>query len=142
MNTGKIKVLFICSHNAGRSQMAEGYLNARYGDRYEAMSAGFCASRINPATINVMAEIGIDIGAQYSKALMEFKDEKFDIIVILAGVPGEHELPIPEAKTCIHKNFTDPRSFHGNSDAVLAGFMLVRDDITGWIDVYFGPARD
>jgi len=134
MNTGKIKVLFICSHNAGRSQMAEGYLNARYGDRYDARSAGFRTSRINPTTIRVMAEIRIDIGTHYSKSLIEFKDETFDIIVILADSPYEHELPLPEAKTCFHRNFTDPGSFGGNGEEGLAGFRVVRDEIAGWID--------
>jgi arsenate reductase (thioredoxin) len=134
MNTEKIKVLFICSHNAGRSQMAEGYLNARYGDRYDAMSAGFRTSRINPTTIRVMAEIGIDIGTHYSKSLIEFKDETFDIIVILANSPYEHELPLSEATTCVHKSFKDPGSFHGNNEGVLAGFRVVRDEIAGWID--------
>ena len=137
MNTEKIKVLFICSHNAGRSQMAEGYLNARYGDRYDAMSAGFRASRINPTTIRVMAEIGVDIGTQYSKTLMEFKGETFDIIVILADSPYEHELPLSKATTCVHRNFTDPGSFHGNSEVVLAGFRVIRDEIARWIDLCF-----
>jgi arsenate reductase len=142
MDKEKIKVLFICSHNAGRSQMAEGYLNARYGDRYNARSAGFRTSRINTTTIKVMAEIGIDIRTQYSKVLIECKDETFDIIVILADSPYESECLLPEAKICVHRNFTDPGSFHGSNEEVIAGFRVVRDEITGWIDIYFGPPRD
>jgi arsenate reductase (thioredoxin) len=137
MNTEKIKVLFICSHNAGRSQMAEGYLNARYGDRYDARSAGFRTSRINPVTIRVMGEIGIDIGTHDSKGLTEFEDDIFDTIVILAVSPDEHGLPLPKATTYIHKNFTDPGSFKGNNDEILAGFRVVRDEIAEWIDRYF-----
>ena len=64
MKAGKIEVLFICPRNAGRSRIVEGYLNARYGDRYYARSAGLQPGTINPLTILVMKEIGIDIGTQ------------------------------------------------------------------------------
>ena len=137
----KIKVLFICSRNAGRSQMAEGYLNARYGDRYDARSAGIHTGSVNPFTIRVMAEIGINTGTQYSKNCEEFNDETFDVIVILTDTAGHQDM-LPEAKTCIHRYFTDPGSFYGNEDQILAGFRDVRDEITGWIDIYFGPPQD
>ncbi len=138
MNAEKIKVLFICSHNAGRSQIAEGYLNARYGDRYAARSAGFYSSTINPTTIRVMAEIGIDIASQNSKTYREFGDDTFDYIVILTDFPHEHEHQLPAATTTVHRIFADPGSYKGTDDEKIAGFRVVRDEIAEWIDGYFG----
>lgn len=75
------RVLFICTHNAGRSQMAEGYLRARYGDRYEPFSAGTIASAVSPLTVQVMAEIGVDISEHRSKDLGAFIGEEMDVVV-------------------------------------------------------------
>lgn len=66
----KKKVLFICTHNAARSQMAEGLLRSLYGNRYEVYSAGTQPSRVNPYAIKVMSEIGIDISTQYLKNII------------------------------------------------------------------------
>jgi len=138
----KIKVLFICSRNAGRSQMAEGYLNARYGNRYDARSAGFQSSRINPLTVLVMDEIGIDIRAHYSKPCLEFGSETFDKIVILTEGPLDNKHNLPAATTCILQPFTDPRSCDGSEEVIAAGFRVVRDEIVVWIDRYFGPPQN
>jgi arsenate reductase len=124
MNADRIKVLFICSHNAGRSQIAEGYLNARYGDRYAARSAGFYSSTINPTTIRVMAEIGIDITSQNSKTCREFRDDSFDYIVILTYFPHENEQQLPAATTTVQRLFADPGSHKGNEDEKIAGFRV------------------
>src|SRR5690606_2917169 len=80
--TGK-RILFICSHNAARSQMAEGYLRTRYGDRSEAYSAGTQVSTISSYAIRVRQEIGVDISGQRSKALKEFAGVEMDIAVIV-----------------------------------------------------------
>ena len=141
MNADKIKVLFICSGNAGRSQMAEGYLNARFGDRYDARSAGFQSSPINPMTVRVMAEIGIDIGEHYSKTYNEFSGKTFDCIAILTEYTNENEHQLPEATTCVHRTFADPRSDKGNVEEILEGFRIVRDEIAEWIDRYFGQGQ-
>ncbi len=69
----KKKVLFLCTHNSARSQMAEGLLRAMYGDRYEAYSAGTEATTVNPLAVTAMKEIGIDISGQHSKAHHEFQ---------------------------------------------------------------------
>ena len=136
MTAEKLKVLFICSHNAGRSQIAEGYLNARYGNRYYGRSAGFYSSIINPTTIRVMAEIGIDIASQNSKNYREFDGDTFDYIVILTDFPHEHEHRLPAATTMVHRIFADPRSYKGTDDEKVAGFRVVRDEIAEWIDRY------
>ena len=77
MNAKK-KILFLCTHNAARSQMAEGFVNALYGDRYEANSAGNEPTQVHPCATAVMAEEGIDIASQRAKSLNEFDDTYFD----------------------------------------------------------------
>ena len=75
------RVLFICTHNSARSQMAEGFLNALYGDRYKGYSAGIEPTKVNPYVIKAMAEMGIDFSKQRSKGLEEFRDQNFDYVV-------------------------------------------------------------
>ncbi len=77
----KKKVLFLCTHNSARSQMAENLLRAMYEDRYEAYSAGVETTSVNPHAIAVMKEIGIDISSQHSKTPQEFQDIIFDMAV-------------------------------------------------------------
>ncbi len=77
----KTKVLFLCTHNSARSQMAEGLLRFLYGDEYEVFSAGTNPTQVNPLAIKVMDEIGIDISGQYSKNLDVFKDVDIDLVV-------------------------------------------------------------
>jgi arsenate reductase len=77
----KITVLFLCTHNSARSQLAEGLLRHAYGERYAVFSAGASPTRVNPFAIQAMAEIGIDISSQYSKNIDEFRNKDIDIIV-------------------------------------------------------------
>src|SRR5271157_668329 len=77
----KTKVLFLCTHNSARSQIAEGLLRFLYGDKYEVFSAGTSPMQVNPLAIKVMSEIGIDISKQYSKILDVFKDVDIDLVV-------------------------------------------------------------
>ena len=113
----KQKVLFLCSHNSARSQMAEGLLRALYGDRYEAYSAGLEATSVDPHAIIVMNELGIDISDQRSKRAEEFRCILFDIVVTVCDYDkaktmcplcGTTIQPIPNtpiAKTIIHNSF-------------------------------------
>ena len=81
----KKKVLFICIHNAARSQMAEGFIRALYDDRYEAYSAGTEPTRVDPCAITVMQDVGIDISTSRSKGLEEFDGQQFDYVVTLCA---------------------------------------------------------
>ncbi len=132
------RVLFVCTHNAGRSQMAEGYLRARYGDRYEAFSAGTVASTVNPLTVRVMAEIGVDISGQRSKDLGEFIGEEMDVVVTVCDAAAAACPMVPGARTTIHASFPDPSAATGTDEERLAVFRSIRDGITTWIDVTFG----
>ncbi len=134
------RVLFICTHNAGRSQMAEGYLRARYGDRYEAFSAGTVASAINPLTVRVMGEIGVDISGQRSKDLRAFIGEEMDIVVTVCDAAAAICPMLPGAKRTIHASFPDPAAATGTEEERLAFFRAVRNQITVWIDSTFGGA--
>jgi arsenate reductase len=133
----KPKVLFVCTANAARSQMAEGYLRAKYSDRYEVFSAGTRKARVSTRAIEVMQEIGIDISHHHSKTLDEIGGMQFDIAVTLCD--NAHQLCpiIPNAGTTIHKGFFDPHLTAGNNTDVLAGYRSVRDEIVRWIDEEF-----
>lgn len=134
----KPKVLFICTHNAARSQMAEGYLRARYGDQYDAFSAGTEVSTVSPYAVRAMLEIGIDISQQRSKRLDEFDGKKMDIVVTVCDNAKAACPFFPGAKKTVHMSFPNPKGFTGSDDEVLEGFRTVRNEITRWIDAAFG----
>lgn len=136
--TGKPKILFLCTHNSARSQMAEGYMNARYGDRYEAFSAGTEATRVHPVAIAVMQEIGIDISGHRSKVLDEFFGKGIETVVAVCDSAHGACPFFPGAKDVIHQGFPDPSGFQGTDEEILAKFREVRDQITHWIDARFG----
>jgi len=132
----KKKVLFVCTHNSARSQMAEGYMNARYGDRYEAFSAGTVPGTLNPYAVRAMAEIGIDISGHRSKDLGEFDEQEMDLLV--AVCEGGICPFFPWAKEEIHQEFPDPSNLAGTDEEIMEGVRRIRDEITGWIDATFG----
>ena len=125
----KPKVLFICTHNAARSRIAEGYLRAKYGDRFDAFSAGTEVSAVSPYAIRVMKELGIDISQQRSKSLDEFDGETMDIVVTVCDKAKAVCPFFPGAKKTMHMSFPDPKGFTGSDEAVLGGFRTVRDEI-------------
>jgi arsenate reductase len=114
----KKKVLFLCTHNSARSQMAEGLLKAMYAGRYEAYSAGVEATYVDPRAVRVMQEIGIDITAQRSKSAEEFHDTVFDLAITVCDQAKQAcpfcstdlKLPSksPKAREVIHRSFEDP----------------------------------
>ncbi len=128
------RVLFICSHNAARSQMAEGYLRASHGDRFEAFSAGTKASTLSPYAIQVMQEIGVDISRHRSKSLHEFASREMDVAIIVCDAAKSACPFFPWAKVTLHAIFRNPKEFAGTDDEIINGFREIRDEITGWID--------
>jgi arsenate reductase len=137
-DTHKEKVLFICTHNAARSQMAEGLLRTLYGDRYEAYSGGLEPSSVNPHAIKVMAEIGIDISGQHSKGIEGFYEMKIDHVVTVCDHAHQKCPFFAGGKNYIHKGFKDPAEFEGNEDETLYVFRCVRNEIKDWIEKPFG----
>ncbi|OEU42853.1 ArsC family transcriptional regulator [Methanosarcina sp. Ant1] len=144
----KKKVLFLCTHNSARSQMAEGLLRSVYGDRYEAYSAGVEATTVNPLAVMVMKEIGIDISGQYSKTPQEYQDIIFDLAVTVcdnakAACPIiitnlERPTKLTKAREVIHKSFDDPATTVGSEEEQLKVFRRVRDEIKDWISQTLG----
>ena len=144
----KKKVLFLCTHNSARSQMAEGLLRSVYGDRYEAYSAGVEATTVNPLAVMVMKEIGIDISGQYSKTPQEYQDIIFDLAVMVcdnakAACPIiitnlERPTKLTKAREVIHKSFDDPATAVGSEEEQLKVFRRVRDEIKDWISQTIG----
>ncbi len=134
----KTRVLFICTANAARSQMAEGYLRARFGDRYEVFSAGTRQSSVSTRAIAVMREIGIEISHHRSKTIVSLQGETFDLAVTLCDNARAVCPVIPGAARTIHKGFADPHLTPGTDDEILAGYRKVRDEIRDWIDITFG----
>ncbi|MCW4026667.1 MAG: arsenate reductase ArsC [Candidatus Bathyarchaeota archaeon] len=130
------EVLFVCTHNSARSQMAEGLLNALFGDRYEGYSAGTEPSNVNPYAINAMAEIGIDISTHRSESIEEFRGKTFDHVVTVCDRARE-VCPFFPGKRVLHKSFEDPSEFKGAEDETLEQVRRVRDDIKDWIQETF-----
>jgi arsenate reductase len=131
--TKKPWILFICTANAARSQMAEGLLRATYGDRYEVYSAGTRQSKVSTRAITVMQEIGIDISSHRSKTLAEYEGVPFDLAVTLCDKAHAVCPVVPGAKKTIHKGFADPHLTPGTEEEVLAGYRKVRGEIAAWI---------
>jgi arsenate reductase (thioredoxin) len=137
----KTNVLFVCTRNAARSQMAEGYLRFRYGDRYEAFSAGTNPTQVSPRAIRVMQEIGIDISRRRSKSLAEFLDADIDLAVMICDEATSVCPFCPGAKKVVHQAFADPEELSGTEEDILAGYRCIRDEITRWIDATFGSTQ-
>ena len=144
----KKKVLFLCTHNSARSQMAEGLLRAMYGDRFEAYSAGVEATSVDPRAVRVMLEIDIDISGQRSKSAEEFREIIFDLAITVCDrarqacpiCSTKPELPgkSPRAREVMHRSFADPAVAGGSDEEQLGAFRRVRDEIKDWISQTFG----
>ena len=135
----KIRVLFICTANAARSQMAEGLLRSKYGDRFEVFSAGTRQSRVSARAIEVMDEIGIDISHHHSKTIGEISGMTFDLAVTLCDNAHQVCPVVSCAHETIHHGFPDPHLTPGSEADVLDGYRDVRDMIAAWIDMTFTP---
>jgi arsenate reductase (thioredoxin) len=123
------RVLFLCTHNSARSQMAEGLLKHLAGDRFEAMSAGTEATRVRPLAIRAMEEIGIDISGQESKTLERYLEESFDYVITVCDDANEACPFFPGAQSRLHWSFEDPSRVEGSQEERLAVFRSVRDRI-------------
>ena len=133
----RTRVLFLCTHNSARSQMAEGLLRHLAGDRFEAHSAGTEATRVRPLAVRAMAEIGVDISGQESKTLDRYVKEPFDHVITVCDDANEACPVFPGAKSRLHWSFRDPSRADGTQEERLAVFRMVRDEIRRRIDHRF-----
>ena len=123
------RVLFVCTHNSARSQMAEGLLRAWAGDRFEVASAGTEATGVRPEAIRVMAEIGIDIGSQTSKTLEPFLGQRIGWLITVCDQAREACPTLPGVRRQAHWNVEDPSQIVGDEAARLEAFRAARDDL-------------
>jgi arsenate reductase len=132
--TEPVRVLFVCTHNSARSQMAEGYLNALGGDRFEALSAGTEARGIHPLAIQAMAAEGIDIAMHESKTVDRFLTQPFNLVITVCDDAAEACPVFPGAAKRMHWSFPDPSRVTGTDGERYAAFVSVRDAIRGRIE--------
>jgi arsenate reductase (thioredoxin) len=126
----KLKVLFLCTGNSARSQMAEGFLRKYAGDRFEVFSAGLEPGFINPLTIQVMEEQGVNMSGHYSKGLDQFLGKVHFAYLITVCSRAEEKCPIfPGMGQRLHWPFEDPAAYKGSPEERLAIFRQVRDKI-------------
>ena len=136
----KTRVLFLCTGNSARSQMAEAFLRLYGGSRFEAHSAGLEPKGINPCTRQVLAEVGVDMSGQTSKDLTVYLGKThFGYLITVCG-NAEERCPIfPGVATRLYWPFDDPAAVDGPDDEKLAAFRRVRDAIEirilAWLDV-------
>jgi arsenate reductase len=137
----KLKVLFVCVHNSARSQMAEAFLKALGGDRFDAVSAGFEPGVINPLVVEVMKEVGIDISQNKTKSVFDLykKGELFSYVIAVCDAASAQTCPFLPGLLLRRLNwsFDDPSTFAGSMDEKLEQTRKVRDaikaKITEWL---------
>lgn len=133
----KLKVLFLCTGNSCRSQMAEGWARHLIGDVIEPYSAGIEKHGLNPHAVKVMAEAGVDISKQYSKTLAELGSVQFDYVVTVCGDANENCPVFPGQTRVVHVGFEDPPKLTNelpDGERKLAVYRRVSDDIRAFIE--------
>lgn len=123
------KVLFLCTHNSARSQMAEGLLRELGREEVEAHSAGTEATFVRPEAVAVMAEIGIDISGAESKTLRRYLEQEIDYVITVCDDANESCPLFPGAVNRLHWSFPDPSQASGGEEERLELYRRVRDDI-------------
>ncbi|MFP4482536.1 MAG: arsenate reductase ArsC [Thermovirgaceae bacterium] len=136
--TEKIRVLFLCTGNSCRSQMAEGWAKALKDDEIDAFSAGTRPAGINPKAIQVMAEAGVDMAGQQSTHVEEYLDGQFDVVITLCGDARDTCPVFPGAVRVIHRGFDDPARAEGTKEEILEVFRRVRDEIRDFVSAMPG----
>jgi arsenate reductase len=132
----KLKVLFLCTGNACRSQMAEGWARQLHGDRLEPLSAGLTATRLDPMAEEVMAEAGVDISQQQSKSIESFLDDAIDFVVTVCNHAHETCPRFPGGAKVVHHGFDDPPSLTwrmSDEEQMLEVYRRVRDEIRDFV---------
>jgi arsenate reductase (thioredoxin) len=126
----KKSVLFLCTYNSVRSQIAEGLIRTLYPDRFSVYSAGIAPAGIHPLAIRTLKEIGIDITGQRSKSVREFRDREFDYVITFSNeVHDTHGITTPKSRVYLNRPVKSPSDVYDDDDAALADFRQVRESI-------------
>lgn len=137
----KVRVLFVCTGNSARSQMAEAWARARGGDWLEARSAGVTPATVHPHTITVMREVGIALDGHYSKPLTEELLAWADVVITVCAHADVHCPALPPAVQKRHWPLPDPAAVAGEPAAQLAAFRAVREQVRLYVDGLVGGIR-
>ncbi len=124
-----LKILFLCTENACRSQMAEGLVNHDLAGQVKAFSAGISPKTVNPRAVAAMRELGIDISRQYSKSVDELPEKDFDLVITVCDQAQEQCPLFPGSTEVMHVGFPDPAKATGTDEEIMAVFRRVRDDM-------------
>ena len=133
----KIKILFLCTGNSCRSQMAEGWARHVKGDVIEAFSAGVETHGLNPNAVKVMAEAGVDISGHQSKLVTDLMDQPLDYVVTVCGRAHESCPIFPGLAKVVHVGFDDPPALAAaaaTAEEALDCYRRVRDEIRSWVE--------
>ncbi|HOM16827.1 MAG TPA: arsenate reductase ArsC [Thermoguttaceae bacterium] len=133
----KLKVLFLCTGNSCRSQMAEGWARALKSDLIEPYSAGIETHGLNPDAVRVMAEAGVDISGQRSKHVRELSAIEFDYVITVCDHAQEHCPVFPGRAKIVHRGFDDPPRLAASAateEQRLAPYRRVRDEIRAFVE--------
>ena len=137
----KKKILFLCTGNSCRSQMAEGFARYFWGDSYDVFSAGIEKHGLNPSAVEVMGEAGVDISGHTSKTVEELGEAEFDYVVTVCDNARENCPYVPAQVRIIHQSFSDPpkEAVHLETDKEKLGvYRRVRDEIRDFINTLPG----
>lgn len=130
----KSKVLFLCTHNSARSQMAEGMLRHMAGEDFEVHSAGTEVTVVRPLAIEAMEEVGVDMSGHESKTLGRYIEERFEYVITVCDGANEACPFFPRAERRLHWSLEDPSEAEGSEEEKLAVYRRVRDEIRGRIE--------
>lgn len=144
MAADPIRVLFVCTHNSARSQIAEALLTRYGGDDFEAYSAGTEVSRVNPYAIQVLEEVGIDWRNARSKSITEFLDQKFDYVITVCDRARATCPVFPGSSNTLHWGLDDPSEVEGSEGEMLVAFRRTESEVSArlrpFIEVALGTA--
>ena len=133
----RLKILFLCTHNSCRSQMAEGWAHYLLTDQCESYSAGIAPTRVDPYAIQVMAEAGVDISLHHAKSIKDIQDIDFDYVVTVCDQAREQCPYFPARVAVLHADFDDPPALAGRAkdeQEVLAIYRRGRDEIRSFVE--------
>ena len=135
--SGKLRILFLCTGNSCRSQMAEGWARHLRGDAIEPYSAGIATHGLNPNAVKVMVEAGVDISGHRSKHVSELKDVPFDYVITVCGHANESCPVFPGKAKVLHAGFDDPPKLAAGAkteEEALDHYRRVRDEIRAFVE--------
>lgn len=141
MNLKIMKIIFLCTGNSCRSQMAEGWARALKSDSFEAFSAGTVAHGLNPHAVRIMADVGVDISGQRSKTVEDVQNESFDYIITVCGAAHESCPLFLGDGQIVHHGFDDPPALARNAQSdeeALSHYVRVRDEIKSFVETLPG----